>query len=57
MTVQVVGWNTLGYVAEAPRRLTGPLNGRQVDNYQVDKAGLRNLESSRTYSAGLYGTG
>ena len=53
MTVQVVGWNTLDDVAEAPRRLTGPPNGRQVDNYQVDEACLRNLESLRTYCAGL----
>ena len=51
MTIYVVGWNTLDDVVEAPRRLTGPPNGRQVDNYQVDEVHLRNLESIRSHCA------
>lgn len=43
MRVTVEGWNTLDDVATAPRRLTGPRGGRQVDNYQLDPASLRPL--------------
>lgn len=45
MNVTVVGWNTMEDIADAPRRLTGPANGRQVDNFQVEMTAVRNLEA------------
>ncbi len=41
--VQLVGWNSLEDIANAPRRLTGPPRGRKVDNFQVDSDCVRNL--------------
>jgi len=43
MTVEVRGWNSLIDVEAACRRMTGPPAGRKVDNYQLDKSGIRDV--------------
>lgn len=45
MMVEVVGWNRMTDVADAPRRFTGPPGGRQVDNYQIELSAVRDLQS------------
>jgi hypothetical protein len=41
--VEIVGWNEVSEIDAAPRRHTG-FRGRQVDNYQVDREGVRPIE-------------
>ena len=45
MQVKIVGWNLVSDVSSAPQRLTGPSNGRKVNNYQLDSAMLRPIEN------------
>lgn len=45
MKVNVLGWNVVTDVTDAPRRHTGPPGGRQVDNYQVELNAVRDLQA------------
>jgi hypothetical protein len=40
MNIVVVGWSNASEIDLAPRRMTGPASGRQVDNYQLDVSSL-----------------
>ncbi len=52
VTVEVVGWNTLDEVANAPRLLTGPVGRRQVENFQVGLDAVRPLDDLLTMIQG-----
>ena len=41
ISVTVAGWNKVSEVRQAPRRLTGPQNGRKVENFQFEVNGIR----------------
>jgi hypothetical protein len=43
INVEVVGWNKVSEVGKSPRRMTGPKNGRKVDNFQLDIKEIRDL--------------
>ena len=51
MNVELVGWNLISDIPSAPRRLTGPANGRQVDNYQLDPEMIRPIETLQSHLA------
>ena len=44
ISVSVAGWNQVSEVRQAPRRLTGPQNGRKVENFQFEIGGIRDIE-------------
>jgi len=48
MIVEIQGWNPISEVERAPRRLTGPPNGRKVDNYQLDIESIHEIQSLPT---------
>ena len=43
ISVSVAGWNKVSEVRQAPRRLTGPPNGRKVENFQFEVSGIRDI--------------
>jgi hypothetical protein len=43
ISVSVAGWNKVSEVRQAPRRLTGPQNGRKVENFQFEVSGIRDI--------------
>ena len=47
ISVSVAGWNKVSEVRQAPRRLTGPQNGRKVENFQFEIGGIRDIEDLR----------
>ena len=49
MNVDIVGWNLIEDIPAAPRRLTGPANGRKVDNYQLDSEMIRPIDTLQSY--------
>jgi hypothetical protein len=51
MSVTVHGWSSMNDVENAPRRLTGPSSGRQVHNFQLDEAEIREVESLADFYA------
>lgn len=49
MQVKINGWNYMSDVSTAPRRLTGPSNGRKVENYQIEIDEVRGTDEFRKY--------
>ena len=49
MNVDIVGWNLIEDIPSAPRRLTGPANGRKVDNYQLGSEMIRPIDTLQSY--------
>ena len=43
ISVGVAGWNKVSEVRQAPRRLTGPKNGRKVENFQFEVGAIRDI--------------
>jgi len=43
ISVSVAGWNKVSEVRQAPRRLTGPKNGRKVENFQFEVSEMRDI--------------
>lgn len=41
--LELVGWNTISEIEQAPQRITGPPGGRQVHNYQIDTDKIKSL--------------
>ena len=41
--VEIVGWNKVSEVRQSPRRMTGPKNGRKVDNFLMDISDIRDF--------------
>lgn len=47
ISVSVAGWNQVSEVRQAPRRLTGPQNGRKVENFQFEIGEIRDIKDLR----------
>ena len=49
MQVKINGWNFMADVSAAPRRWTGPANGRKVYNYQIENDKVRGFDEFQEY--------